>query len=51
VTRNEWVAAALDAAVEQVGQVGIEDPATLDLIAGVLLRAENTEKERVPERD
>jgi hypothetical protein len=33
---DEWVQAALDAAVEQLGTVEITDPATLDFLADVL---------------
>jgi hypothetical protein len=36
MTHDEWVAAALDAAVDQLGQVAIEDPKVLDLIARTL---------------
>jgi hypothetical protein len=35
-THNEWVQAALDAAVEQLGAVEITDPPTLDYLADVL---------------
>jgi hypothetical protein len=40
MTHDEWVAAALDAAVQQVGQVAVEDDDALDVIAEELARAE-----------
>jgi hypothetical protein len=36
MTHDEWVAAALDAAVEQMGHVEVEDDAVLDAVATVL---------------
>jgi hypothetical protein len=41
MTHEEWVERAVNAAVEQVGQEAIEDPAALDFIADALLCAEN----------
>jgi hypothetical protein len=37
VTADEWVAAALDAAADQLGHVSVEDDDALDAIASVLL--------------
>jgi hypothetical protein len=44
-THDEWVHAAVDAAVEQGFRVAIEDPATLDFLADVLSRRSNLEND------
>jgi hypothetical protein len=40
VTGDEWVAAALAAADEQLGRIAVEDPAVLDPIAEAMLAVE-----------
>lgn len=43
VTHDDWVQAALDAAVQQHGSVGVQDPDVLDAIADVFAHGNRNE--------